>query len=322
MNTARLLALLLSALLASTPIGTRAWGTEGHETVGAMADTLIAGSRAEAEVKALLKKKESLSSVSVWADCAKGYCGPLTPEMKTFVKANPRHHDYHFTDVPYQLAAYNGSPVGTGDNDVVHILGQCIAVLRDDSSNNPHGFSKRQALLLLTHFVGDIHQPLHVGTAYVDSNDDFVVPHDQAEIDDGVIKATIGDNSLVHGSRPLHSYWDTDVVKTSMHRAGVTSIDDFAQAMLTKHKAPAATAGDPRTWPEKWANESLALAKKVHDSVSITDEFEVQDRDHTPHLAWHIDWGPNYAKIASTEGEKAFVKAGYRLAQLLQAIWP
>jgi len=320
--SSRLLAPLLSILLACAPIGVRAWGNEGHETVGAMADALIAGSHAEAEVRALLKKKESLSSISVWADCAKGYCGPLTAEMKTFVQANPHHHDYHFTDVPYQLAAYQGSPVGTGDDDVVHILGQCIAVLRDDSSNNPHAFTKRQALLLLTHLVGDIHQPLHVGTAYVDANDEFVAPNNQTEIDDGLIKATIGDNSLVHGSRPLHSYWDTDVVKTSMHRASVTSIDDFAQAMLTKHTAPAAIAGDPSAWPEKWANESLSLAKKVHDTVSVTDEFEVQDRNHTPHVAWHIDWGANYPKTASTEGEKALTKAGYRLAQLLQAIWP
>src|SRR6266511_1624860 len=72
-------ALLSLVLAAGVSPRASAWGNEGHQTVGAVADTLIAGTNAEVQVRTLLVAGESLSKVSLWADCAKGYCGPLTP---------------------------------------------------------------------------------------------------------------------------------------------------------------------------------------------------------------------------------------------------
>ena len=43
-----------------------AWGQIGHETVGAIADQLLAGTRAEQELQKLLLSGETLMSVSVW----------------------------------------------------------------------------------------------------------------------------------------------------------------------------------------------------------------------------------------------------------------
>ena len=64
---------------------------------------------------------------------------------------------------PFQAAAYEERGVGTSDDDIVHILKQCIAVLKGarGASANPHNFSQREALLLLVHLIGDLHQPLH-----------------------------------------------------------------------------------------------------------------------------------------------------------------
>ena len=47
------------------------WGPDGHHTVGAIADRLIAGSHAAEQVKSLLGGL-SLEQAAVWADCAKG----------------------------------------------------------------------------------------------------------------------------------------------------------------------------------------------------------------------------------------------------------
>src|ERR1017187_9004057 len=129
----------LSLIMSSTAFS---WGAPGHETVGAIADQLIAGRRAEAEVRKLLKPGESLQGVSTWADCAKGYCGHLTEELREFVRRNPRHAHYHYTDVPFQASAYEEGGVGVGDEDIVHILKQCIAVLKGAAGRaaNPHGF--------------------------------------------------------------------------------------------------------------------------------------------------------------------------------------
>jgi len=47
-----------------------------------------------------------------------------------------------------------------GNADVVHAIGQCIAIL--EGSATPSDFSKQQAVRWLVHLVGDMHQPLHV----------------------------------------------------------------------------------------------------------------------------------------------------------------
>src|SRR5471032_2396866 len=163
-----------------------AWGNDGHRAVGAIADQLIQGSNAEQRVKALLLPGESLETVSIWADCVKGtYCGPQSDEMVAYVTANPRHAEYHYTDVPFQNPHYHDHDAGTADNDIVQTLKQCIATLqgKGDKISNPHGFTPRQALLILTHLAGDVVQPLHVGAAFVDRNGAFVVPQNQAPVD-------------------------------------------------------------------------------------------------------------------------------------------
>jgi hypothetical protein len=145
--------------------------------VGAIADNLIKGTDAEKHVKELLQPGETLESVANWPDCVKGnYCGPQTQEMMDYVAANPQHSEYHYTDVPFQLDHYHDGAVGTADDDIVQTLKQAIAVLqgKDDAKSNPHHFTKRQALILLTHMTGDIHQPLHVGAAYVGKDGKFV----------------------------------------------------------------------------------------------------------------------------------------------------
>ncbi len=322
---ARFVTALLSLVLAAgvSPRAS-AWGNEGHQTVGAVADTLIAGTNAEVQVRTLLVAGESLSKVSLWADCAKGYCGPLTPEMLGFVNANPRHHSYHFTDVPFQVDQYVAGAVGTDPDDVVQILRQAINVLRGqtDAASNPHGFTKRQALLLLAHMVGDIHQPLHVGTAYVNDSDEFTVPRSQSDIDAGTIQETHGDNYLLLGSRILHSYWDGELVKRAMRRAHAATPADYAVFLVQKYPASAAGEGDVATWPVQWANESLQLAKEAHDALVLGDREEAQDRSGAPHFQWPVTLPPGYAVRSTGEAEQQLAKAGERLANVLILIWP
>ena len=55
--------------------------------------------------------------------------------------------------------------------DIVHMMRYCIAVLKgEEPENNPRGITKPIAIILLAHFVGDIHQPLHVGAEYFDAH--------------------------------------------------------------------------------------------------------------------------------------------------------
>lgn len=301
-----------------------AWGNDGHRTVGAIADRLIAGKPAAQKVHQILEPGETLESVSIWADCAKGYCGPLTQEMKDFVAANPKHHDYHFTDLPFETNGYADDAVGTTDHDVVQMLRQCILVLRDDQSptSNPHGLSKRQALLLMTHLVGDIHQPLHVGTAYMDDHNRFVVPATEDAIDNISIFATQGDNYLLKGGGPLHGYWDTQAVRSAMSQAHATTPDAFAKILISRSSPVRASQGDVADWPAQWATETVVLSQRAHAGVRPVSRQLVQDRHGDSHYAWTVATPQNYAVTARDIARDQLWVSGKRLAAVLETVWP
>ena len=302
-----------------------AWGMQGHRTIGAIADRLLAGSHAETQIRSLglLKPGESLAKISVWADCAKGFCGVLTQEMKDFVRANPNHHAYHYTDLPFQTLAYEDGAFGTDRDDVVQTLQQCIAALQGhaDGPLNPHRFSQRQGLLLLAHLVGDIHQPLHVGTAYIDRENRFAVPHSQQEIENGGVFKTHGDNDLLLGSRPLHAYWDGQAVTYVMKRARARSPAAFAAILIARYPDPGTTAGPVVHWPRAWATEILPIARRAHDGLTVEDPEEMEDRNGVRKV-WPVTAPRDYSRTVSTLAARQLQLAGYRLAAVLKEIWP
>jgi hypothetical protein len=185
-----------------------AWGPDGHHTVGAIADRLAAGTNAENQVKAILGDL-TLEQAAVWADCAKGVdpsknfaytsagkypeCAIYeTPdgeaEMIDFVRRNdtncprvPRdescHKQYHYSDEAVQSKRYHLGDVGTRDFDIVAAISATIHVLKGDPAPAPFNIKdKREALLLLAHYVGDAHQPLHVGAVYLNAAGGVVEP--------------------------------------------------------------------------------------------------------------------------------------------------
>ena len=178
------LALTISAL--PTPIF--GYGDDGHKTVGAIADKLIANSpNTVAHVRALIGN-QTLEKAATWADDCKYHFNPNDADMVAFVAANPHltptpgPHDqnsYHYTDIPIQETHYRASSVGASNIDVVHMIRNCIAILEGHSNatNNPTGIPPQTALRLLVHYVGDIHQPLHVGAAYFGPGAQLVNPN-------------------------------------------------------------------------------------------------------------------------------------------------
>ena len=67
--------------------------------------------------------------------------------------------------------------------DIVHMMSYCIAVLRgEEPETNARGITKPIAIILLAHFVGDIHQPLHVGAEYFDANGKPANPDKPGEV--------------------------------------------------------------------------------------------------------------------------------------------
>lgn len=333
-----------------------AWGSDGHRAVGAIADQLIKGSNAERQVRALLLPGESLEKVSNWMDCVKGsYCGPQTPEMNDYTRANPKHSEYHYVNVPFQLHAYHDHGVGTMEHDIVQSLRQAIWVLqgKDGAAVNPHRFTRRQALLLLAHLAGDVHQPLHVGATYVGKDGAFVVPTRQEQVDGVTIYNSLGGNALLldeaklaassgqlipaappredaegkpatahRPTRPLHSYWDTTVVDYAMRRVSARTPEQFAQIAIGGKPVVAANTGDPAEWPYQWAEDALAAAKLAHADVKAGAAGQQTRSNGEKETVWTLTVPDNYPVPSSALAKEQLIKGGYHLAAVLQAIWP
>lgn len=331
-----------------------AWGNDGHRAVGAIADKLLKGSNAEKQLAALLQPGESLESIANWADCVKGtYCGPQTPEMVTYVNGNPKHSEYHYTDVPFQLDHYHDGAVGTAEVDIVQTLKQAIAVLRgqDNEKTNPHRFTKRQALMIVTHMTGDIHQPLHVGAAFVGKDGKFVVPKSHHDVDTVAIFDSRGGNNLLlddtklealalansipagepkperpgvpkNLTKPFHSYWDSTTVDYAFRRIRTRTPDQFAQAAIDSKPVVAKAKGDVSTWPYQWADDALAVSKLAYADVTVGAMSQQTSKKGETYYTWSLEVPQNYPVPSSAIAKTQLIKGGYQLAELLKAIWP
>src|SRR3954469_2017574 len=171
-----------------------AYGPVGHEIIGAIADEKLAHTPAGEKIAALLDGIK-LENASTIPDEIRGWDknGPddpaaihylahpridaqlrdywhANPPTKDLNSATPSHHWFHYTDVPLVGGEkYGGGKAGRTKWDIVHMIPYCISVLKGEvPEDNPRKITKPIALILLAHFVGDIHQPLHVGAEFFD----------------------------------------------------------------------------------------------------------------------------------------------------------
>jgi hypothetical protein len=322
----------------SSPAG--AWGAKGHQYIGALAEGLLKANAAS-QVRTILGHDLGVSAV--WADCIRDVNkkpdetfryirSPYTPvACHTFEAAGEKarmedyaarnwtncqysgrweecHKAFHFADVAIQHGRYDRAYFGTSDHDVVYAIKAALDVLQDKPSPAPFNIrDKKEALFLLAHFVGDLHQPLHVGSVYLDPNGQLIDP--DATPGDDAAAETRGGNSLTFGADDkdnMHSDWDA--IASSY---GVTP----SSQMVARAKGVQATAGALGDRPVTWATESVVAARSAF--VNVT--FAGAGAHH-----WKATFAsrPFYVTQQRTLQAEQLAEAGARLAELLNAIWP
>jgi S1/P1 Nuclease len=331
MQNIRFVALVATVLCLGNPSTVLAWGHQGHQAVGYIAASMIKGSHAEKQVKKLLQPDETLATAAEWADCAKGYSychADPTPEMSEFAAHNPNHHAYHYADIPFQLSSYKKGEIGATPDDVVNILEDAIRVLQGKPPQNAaHVLTKREALFMLAHMTGDIHQPLHVGAAYISATSEFIVPRTEQE---AAASFTQGGNLLCDRSKGVHSFWDTDLVVKAMRSLHATTPEELALALLPKATKLKADAGAVSGRPSRWATETLHLSALELSPLVVLEKrkagpdgspCQASDPNSTG-FVWDVRLPDQYAAEGAVTAAEQITKAGARLARTLQAIWP
>jgi hypothetical protein len=329
-----------------------AWDFPGHRIVGAIADLVLLQHypAAQQRVSELLEKrdgttieKRTLRQVSVFPDCAKRgnvpFCGRSpSDEEKAYVERNRHHDKFHFTDVPLQQPTYRPGSAGTEDIDVVQMIAYAVDQLRGKHppTKSDVNLTDTEAVWLLAHLVGDIHQPLHVGAKYFDKTC-------QTSLDPNIagtpptfgigdtVAMTMGGNLILLTTMPpavppianLHLYWDSVAVLRAMQAAGSAhSEQDFAKLLATTPPPPGwETGGSVETWAAQWASEIMPLAVEAHERLSIRKGAKPSPFTFTGGCTWEATLDPAYEDWAKAQAQVQLAKAGFRLAALFKAIF-
>jgi hypothetical protein len=215
------------------------------------------------------------------------------------------HNTYHFEDVAIQRDRFDRNFQGTNDHDLVATIAAAIEVLSDKPAPPPFSIKdKREALFLLAHMIGDLHQPLHVGSVYLDAGGKPVDPDVAHQIDEAT--ATAGANFIQDQNINLHHEWDD--IPTDIGEAAT-------RELLSDARSVPASQGGIGDWPAAWASDSILVS---HDAFAGLSFAQTRPNE------WTVAFDDHMAYLRSQDAikRKQLAKGGARLAELLNAIWP
>ncbi len=215
-----LAAAVAAAFIVAPPV--MAWGPLGHRTIAQVAENhLTAKTRREIDK---LIGPQTLPEVAYWADEIR-----YLPEWK---KADTWH--YISVDDTETVASTVRNPAG----DVLEAIERMEKTLRDPAATRAQ---KIEALKFLVHFVGDLHQPLHVGR-----------------------RADAGGNKIdviLNGQKnTLHWVWDA-VMLNDMGMSYTELAHDIDHVSTTQAEVW------QKTRPTDWINECFAARPQIYDGV-------------------------------------------------------
>jgi hypothetical protein len=313
-----------------------AWNPPGHKLVGSIADQLL-NANAKRQVAQILGF--DLSTAGPWLDCVKSVerqndgsfvykedprfeppCAPFKFErsrMEDYAKRNwfdcsyvtggverGCHNTYHFSDVAVQRDRFDRNFQGTNNHDIVSAINAAIAVLLDRSAPPPFSIiDKKEALFLLAHLVGDLHQPLHVAAVYLDKKGTVVDPDVTHTIDPTT--ETAGGNSILDQGTNFHFEWDT--IPFDLPEAATPEL-------LARARSEPRDRGRIENWSVAWASDTVLAAQQAFSEATFAPNGN----------RWTISFTDRdaYLRAADALKREQLAKAGARLAELLNAIWP
>lgn len=316
------------------------WGADGHKIVG-----LIAAQKLTAKTKSklqLIMGSETFDNAAVWAD-----------EIKKDASLNdfkPWHYgtidDNQIYDPTLSLAT--GDVVKAIETQKNVLLGNSISPGNDPLGQNvmiqtfnklkqyfsPPVDEKLAAVRFLAHFIGDIHQPLHIGNSQ-DRGGNLCQVTWYGKKSRNDVEAPAPGYSNNHN---LHSIWDSTMLLKAMtddgyvDSAGKPDDQKYADYLLkyvsSKDVASWLTSvsDDWQLEAKAWATESQTVRMKIYPDGN--KKYTPSDRPYCTTSA-NIKLDPAlipdlsefYYKSNRPVMDKRLLQAGIRLAGVLNAVF-
>jgi len=207
---------------------TEDWGKTGHRATGEIAEQYLS-KKAKRVINELLNG-ESLALVSNYGDDIKSD------------RAYRKYGPWHYVNFPFD-GTYEASEKSE-KGDLYVAINTCISVLKNEKSTQE---AKVFHLKMLVHFIGDLHQPLHIGLADDKGGNDFQV-------------------RWFNGGTNLHTVWDTKMLDSyEMSYSELAANAD----KLSKFQLKAIQKGTVKDW----MYESRALCKDIYANTKVGEKL-------------------------------------------------
>ena len=204
------------------------WGRTGHRVTGEIAEMHLT-KKAKKTIDDLLGG-ESLAFVSTFAD---------------EIRSDERYREFgpwHYVNFPFG-GTYEASPKSE-KGDIYVAINKCISILKDKTTSTE---DKAFYLKMLVHFVGDIHQPLHVGIAEDKGGNDFQV-------------------RWFNEGTNLHTVWDTKMIEEYN-----MSYSELAVNANQLSKSQIASLQNASV--KDWMYESRALCEDIYQNTTSGEKL-------------------------------------------------
>ena len=316
MKTIQQRALQLFLVVLAMGAGTqpvRAWGCKGHQTVA-----LIAEKHMTPEARELVEKLLNENPIDPQL---KRYCGVFAGDLLADGSTWPddarrslKNGPWHYIDIPRgaprkPLEEYCGE-----EGCVTRAIAEQWAILKDKDASAAR---RAEALRYVTHFVADLHMPLHATTDNDMGGNCVAVkyfwrsPH-------------LNNNSYVPN---LHGLWDSAIVEHDMAGADPAEYAVFLEETFRPNIDKWTQQG---IQVDEWAWESHDLAETVtygqlSPKVPVEKPTPVDactDADNVGNrmMELHVSAGAPYQAAAASVVEERLEQAGVRLAMMLNEV--
>lgn len=224
----KFIAVLLVSLFSTGLFASEDWGKTGHRAVGEIAGKYLS-KKAEKQILKLLDG-HSLAFVANYGDDIKSD------------RAYDHYSPWHYVNFPFG-EKYETHPKSE-KGDIIQGIEKCITVLKNANSSRE---DKVFHLKMLVHFMGDLHQPLHIGLADDKGGNDFQVRW----FNDGA---------------NLHSVWDYKML--DFYEMSYTEVATNTD-VLSKEQVEAIKKGNVIDW----MYESRVLCEDIYANTEIGEKL-------------------------------------------------
>ena len=205
------------------------WGKTGHRTTGEIAQQHLSN-----------KAKKAI------ADLLDGHSLAYVANFADDIKSDPDYRKYgpwHYVNIAPDKTEYDQAEAYKG-GDLVQAIEKAVEVLKDKNSSREE---KQFDLKMLVHWLGDLHQPFHVGRSADKGGNDIQV-------------RWFGEGSNIH------RVWDSQMIDS--YQMSYTELTENRDK-LSRNEIKALEAGELLDW----VYESREIADELYASVEIGEKL-------------------------------------------------